>query len=30
VNNVNALGLPGAEIVAEIARLKNKHDKKRK
>jgi TRAP-type C4-dicarboxylate transport system substrate-binding protein len=30
VKKVNALGIPGAEIVAEIERLKNKHDKKGK
>jgi TRAP-type C4-dicarboxylate transport system substrate-binding protein len=30
VKKVNALGLPGAEIVAEIERLKNKYDKKGK
>ncbi len=30
VKKVSAQGLPGAEIVAEIERLKNKHDKKGK
>jgi TRAP-type C4-dicarboxylate transport system substrate-binding protein len=30
VKKVNALGLPGAEIVAEIERLKKKYDKKGK